>query len=443
MMKRWGILFSVWMILALVTGCTGNAGAISGPIKASGTITAVEVKISPEMAGLVRHVEVNESDPVSEGMLLVQIDQDIIRSQLGNAEMTIANAEAAVQASKVALETARIQMERISQAVHLADTRKIKELWEESDDSNIESPEWYFTHGERLKAMELEVETARSKYESEKGKFDEFIKTIGISELAAAEIRLANAEEAFRNAKQLRDDKDDASSRTNLDTAVDDLYDAAKEELDDAQSDYDDLLNSDDLDDLKDARARVAAYQLRYYEAIDRYNNFLMGEDTLEYRTAQAAVTQAETAVKQAEAARDQAFSARNILEVQLMKTEIHSPIDGIVLTRNVEPGEMAALGTGLLVLGKLDILRVTVYVPEDRYGEVTLSETAQVSVDSFPDEIFTGKVIRIADQAEYTPRNVQTADGRKTTVFAVDIEIPNPDLKLKPEMPVDVVLGE
>ena len=103
----------------------------------------------------------------------------------------------------------------------------------------------------------------------------------------------------------------------------------------------------------------------------------------------------------------------------------------------------MATLGSGLLVLGKLDILRVTVYIPEDRYGEVTLGETAQVSVDSFPDEVFTGKVIRIADQAEYTPRNVQTADGRKTTVFAVDIEIPNPDLKLKPGMPVDVVLGE
>jgi len=431
------------MILVLATACAGNAGTVSGPIKASGTITAVEVKISPEMAGLVRMVEVNESDPVSEGMLLVQIDQDLIRSQLGNAEMTIANTEAAVQASKAALETARIQMERISQAVHQADTRKIKELWEESDDSNIESPEWYFSHEERLKAMELEVETAKNEFESEKGKFDEFIKTIGIPELAAVEIRLANAEEAFRNAKQLRDAKDDASSRTNLDTAVDDLYDAAKEELDDAQSDYDDLLNSDDLDDLKDARARVAAYQLRYYEATDRYDNFLMGSDTLEIRTAQAAVTQAETAVRQAEAARDQAFSARNILEVQLKKTEILSPIDGIVLTRNIEPGEMAALGSGLLVLGKLDTLQVTVYIPEDRYGQVTLGQVASVSVDSFPGETFTGKVTHIADQAEYTPRNVQTADGRKTTVFAVEIEIPNTDLKLKPGMPVDVVLGE
>ena len=103
----------------------------------------------------------------------------------------------------------------------------------------------------------------------------------------------------------------------------------------------------------------------------------------------------------------------------------------------------MAALGSGLLVLGKLDTLQVTVYIPEDRYGQITLGQAASVSVDSFPGETFAGKVTHIADQAEYTPRNVQTADGRKTTVFAVEIEIPNPDLNLKPGMPVDVVLGE
>ena len=166
-------------------------------------------------------------------------------------------------------------MERISQAVHLADTRKIKELWEES--SNIELPEWYFTHEERLKAMELEVETARNKLHSEKGKFDELIKSIGIPGLAAVEIRQANAEEAFRNAKQLREDKDDASSRTNLDTAVIIYTMPPKKNWMTPNLIMIVCSNSDDLDHSKTPAPGFAAYQLRYYEATDRYNNFLMG----------------------------------------------------------------------------------------------------------------------------------------------------------------------
>jgi hypothetical protein len=47
--------------------------------------------------------------------------------------------------------------------------------------------------------------------------------------------------------------------------------------------------------------------------------------------------------------------------------------------------------------------------------------------------------VTRIADQAEYTPRNVQTQEERQTTVYAIELEVSNPDGKLKPGMPVDV----
>jgi HlyD family secretion protein len=63
----------------------------------------------------------------------------------------------------------------------------------------------------------------------------------------------------------------------------------------------------------------------------------------------------------------------------------------------------------------------------------------AVVNIDSFPGESFSGRVIRIADRAEYTPRNVQTAEGRSTTVFAVELSVDDPDGKLKPGMPADV----
>jgi HlyD family secretion protein len=108
-----------------------------------------------------------------------------------------------------------------------------------------------------------------------------------------------------------------------------------------------------------------------------------------------------------------------------------------------VEPGEVAVPGAPLMTLAKLDDLKITVYVPEDRYGSIQLGESAQVSVDSFPGQVFTATVTRIADQAEFTPRNVQTEEGRRTTVFAVELKVDNPDSKLKPGMPADVSFGQ
>jgi hypothetical protein len=93
-------------------------------------------------------------------------------------------------------------------------------------------------------------------------------------------------------------------------------------------------------------------------------------------------------------------------------------------------------------MLGQLDDLTITVYIPEDRYGTISLGETAQVSVDSFSGVTFTAIVTYIADKAEFTPRNVQTAEGRRSTVFAVKLSIENPEGKLKPGMPADVKFG-
>jgi len=79
------------------------------------------------------------------------------------------------------------------------------------------------------------------------------------------------------------------------------------------------------------------------------------------------------------------------------------------------------------------------VYVPEDTYGRVKLGQTAKMTVDSYPGVFFNASVVHIADQAEFTPRNVQTVEGRRTTVYAIKLDVPNPDGKLKPGMPADV----
>ncbi len=118
---------------------------------------------------------------------------------------------------------------------------------------------------------------------------------------------------------------------------------------------------------------------------------------------------------------------------------EIRSYQDGVVLERLFEPGELATPGSSLLTIGDLYQLNLTVYVPEDRYGVIMLGSSYPVTVDSFPNRVFQGKVTHIADQAEFTPRNVQTVEGRKNTVFAIRLSLDNPDLALKPGMPADV----
>jgi len=139
----------------------------------------------------------------------------------------------------------------------------------------------------------------------------------------------------------------------------------------------------------------------------------------------------------------EMARAAIGVIEAQMAKLNLTAPSDGIVLSRSVEAGEVVVPGAPLLTLGRLDDLTITVYIPEDRYGNVRLGQTARVSVDSFPGQEFNATVARIADQAEFTPRNVQTQEGRRTTVFALELIVDDPDGRLKPGMPADVTFDD
>lgn len=159
-----------------------------------------------------------------------------------------------------------------------------------------------------------------------------------------------------------------------------------------------------------------------------------------------AAAAQAEAAQWQATAAAAQVTAAEAglaVLDAQIARLTLIAPAAGTVLARAIEPGEFAAPGAALLVLGQLDTPTITVFVPEDQYGALSLGQTASVTVDSFPGETFAATVTHIADQAEFTPRNVQTAEGRKSTVFAIELSVANADGRLKPGMPADVAFAD
>jgi len=208
-------------------------------------------------------------------------------------------------------------------------------------------------------------------------------------------------------------------------------------------------------------RARVAAGDLR-----DRYKDLSSAarkttagkalktqRDTadaaLRQARAQLALVQAGARPEQVQAARarataaasqaDAAHAALDALETQIGKLTITAPSDGVVLARAVEPGSFAAPGSTLMEIGDLGSLTITVFVPEDRYGQLSLGQPATLTVDSFPGETFTGTIVHIADQAEFTPRNVQTVEGRRSTVFAIRLDVDDTSGRLKPGMPADV----
>ena len=147
---------------------------------------------------------------------------------------------------------------------------------------------------------------------------------------------------------------------------------------------------------------------------------------------------QLESSAQAADAAVAADKAAVENAKVQLIYCSIYSPINGTVLDTNLEVGEMAFPGTSILTLADLTRPWMYVYVNEVKLGHVKLGQKAMISVDSFPDKKFSGKVIAISNKAEFTPKTIQTKEERVKLVFAVKIAIDNPDMSLKPGMPAD-----
>ncbi len=104
---------------------------------------------------------------------------------------------------------------------------------------------------------------------------------------------------------------------------------------------------------------------------------------------AKAAVMQAEAGVLVAEKTISQAETALDLLKTQIAKLEVKSPVDGVVLAKTFEVGELVQPGISMMVVGKLDDLTITVYLSEDVYGQVNLGDLVEVKVDSYPDVVF------------------------------------------------------
>lgn len=135
---------------------------------------------------------------------------------------------------------------------------------------------------------------------------------------------------------------------------------------------------------------------------------------------------------------KEQLKSAIELTKISLKDAQLSSPLDGQVINRFVNLGELCAPGMALFEIADLSNLEASIYLPLDFLGEIKLGSAVEVSVDG-QEETFKGSVKWISSESEFTPKTILTEETRTTLVYRVKVEVPNPDGVLKIGMPVDV----
>lgn len=126
---------------------------------------------------------------------------------------------------------------------------------------------------------------------------------------------------------------------------------------------------------------------------------------------------------------------------IQLEYTRLRSPLDGMVISRNIEPGETVNIGREVLTLSDISHVDLKIFVDETQIGKVKRGQKAQVKIDTFPDRPFAGFVSFVSPEGEFTPKIIQTKKERVKLVYLVKISIANPKGELKAGMPADALL--
>ncbi|MDD2920708.1 MAG: efflux RND transporter periplasmic adaptor subunit [Anaerolineales bacterium] len=427
--------FIVLLLIALITASCGTTN--STVIQASGQIEAKEIAVAAELSGRVIEVSVNEGDSVKTGDPLLRLDNGLLLSEKQAAQAALDSAHANIRTAQAAVESAQAQYD-LALSIALSGN-PIKTEWKKSKPSNYDQPVWYFSKEERVQSAQMEVDAAKAALEKTLTRLEETKTKAGSSDFLEIEKKLSDMRSAYDVARKVLDNTNGASDSAKLRDAAKTAFDDAKIKLDNAQKDYDNALTTDGAKDVLEARANVEVARERVNVALTAMFALQTGSDSPEVVAAEKLAEQAKAGLEQSRAAVSAAQSNLDLIQTQLDKLIVRAPMDGVVLVKNIDVGEVLQAGMPAMSIGKLDSLKVTVYIPETEYGQINLGQQASLSVDSFPNKTFVAVVTRIANQAEFTPQNVQTKEGRQTTVYAIELTVDNVDGKLKPGMPVDV----
>ncbi|MCC7336453.1 MAG: HlyD family efflux transporter periplasmic adaptor subunit [Pirellulaceae bacterium] len=145
--------------------------------------------------------------------------------------------------------------------------------------------------------------------------------------------------------------------------------------------------------------------------------------------------------IQQAIARTEQAKAGVQLARTKLENAILKSPLTGIVLSKNTEPGEFVAAGTPVVTVGDLENVWLRAYINETDLGRVKIGQVVHVTTDTYPDKRYDGRVSFVSSEAEFTPKNVQTSQERVKLVYRIKVDITNINMELKPGMPADAII--
>ncbi len=382
-------------------------------LRASGTVEGESVSIVSELGGLVVGLYAGEGDEVQAGQVLVELDTSLLQAQMAQAQAAVTAAEANLENVKAGTHPAQILAARAALDKALAERDAAATAWRNAQ-AILENPQ-------EIDAQIVQAQAA--------------------VDLADVQIEQAQAQLEAAKVERDRYRAQGTVEEKRLYVVYDYQVQAAQAALDVARADKKGA--EETLAALKALRANPLAIVGQVHLAESQYRLAEAGVEVAraKLKELQAGPTEEEIEVARAQVQRAQ--SAVLALQVQMDKMTLRSPMAGVVTSCPAHVGESALAGTPLLTVANLDEVRLTLYIPESDLGRVYLGQQVEVQVDSFPDRVFTGTVSYISQQAEFTPKNVQTEKDRVNMVFAIRVRLPNPGHLLKPGMPADAVIGK
>ncbi len=396
----------------VVLSATAGTANTPADIFGSGTIETDQIAIAAQLGGRVIAVQVSEGDSVTAGQTLIQLDTtDFLAQQaqmlagVDMAQANLAEVKSGPRPVDVAVSQATLEQAKASAGAAEAIWQQARRLVDNPQDLQIQ-----------LDGLKGQLAVAEDEVE-----------------MAQTELKLAQIErdEAMRN------QSDDAAltqqqiSQKKVE-AADIAVGLAEAKRDGLQSQVEQL------------QAMVAFPVQLIVQANQTHASTQLAWAAVDVARANLVVTSAGPRPEDVQAAEDQlqqAQAALHKMDVYLDLQTLTAPQAGIVSQKSIYVGELATPGAVLMNLENLDQVKLTVYIPETQIGRVQEGQTARVNVDAYPNQIFEGRVIYIAPQAEFTPKNVQTKESRVNLVFAVKILLDNPEHLLKPGMPADATI--
>ncbi|HEY50818.1 MAG TPA: HlyD family efflux transporter periplasmic adaptor subunit [Dehalococcoidia bacterium] len=395
------LLVTVVVAVALWWSFGHSSESLAGEeILTSGFIEARDVTIAAETSGRIVEIAADEGDHIKAGSILVRLDDSLLQAQRRQAEANVNLARAHLKQAQIARDGAKKAWENALEV--------------QSNPLELEA---------RIIAAQGELEMAELNLLREK----EIEKDLNVP---LAETRLDTAEKVLDNLETLK-----SLDWFSIYTMRKEIY-PAEGELKSAELSLAYQKALEELWKLPTAELRAATAQKALQNLLAIKDN--PQELNAAVDNAHNAYQASLLAVEAAEIQVEQAGASLDVINVQLDKLIVASPVSGVVASRHAETGEIAQPGFPILSVTELDKVTLTAYVPERKIGLVKLGQEAQISVDSYPDERFTGTIVYISPNALFTPKNIQLKDEREKMVFAVKISLDNPEQKLKPGMPAD-----